>query len=144
MRILNTLLPALALLIGATRVEAQGSAFIIVVNDSNPISAVKGDELSKMYLKKITVWRTKQPIVAVDQAETTKIRQQFSRDVLHRDLQSIQGYWQTQIFSGRAVPPQQRGSDSEVMAFVAGNRNAIGYVSANTTLVAGVKVLTIE
>ena len=144
MRILKNLLPALALIVGASRVEAQRSSFVVVAHESNPISAVKSDELSKMFLKKITVWRTKQPVVVVDQAETTKIRQQFSRDVHHRDLQSIQSYWQTQIFSGRAVPPQQRGSDAEVMAFVAGNPNAIGYVSATSTLAPGLKVLTIE
>lgn len=144
MRILKSFLPALALLVGASRVEAQRGSFVVVAHESNPISAVRSDELSKMFLKKITVWRTKKPVVVVDQAETTKIRQQFSRDVHHRDLQSVQSYWQTQIFSGRAVPPQQRGSDAEVMVFVAGNPNAIGYVSATATLAPGLKVLTIE
>ena len=144
MRILKTLLPALVLFVGASRVEAQGSSFVVVAHESNPITTVKSDELSKIFLKKITVWRTKLPVVAVDQAETTKIRQQFSRDVHHRDLPSVQSYWQTQIFSGRAVPPQQRASDAEVMAFVAGNPNAIGYVSANATIAPGLKVLTIE
>ena len=144
MRILKTLLPALALFVCASRVEAQGSSFVVVVHESNPITSVRGDELSKMFLKKITVWRTKQPVVVVDQAETTKIRQQFCRDVHHRDLQSVQGYWQTQIFSGRAVPPQQRAGDSEVLAFVAGNPNAVGYVSAGATLPPGVKVLEIK
>jgi ABC-type phosphate transport system substrate-binding protein len=144
MKILKAVLPALVLVVGASRVEAQGSGFIIVVNEANPVTTVRGDELTKMYLKKITVWRTKQPVVAVDQAETTKIRQQFSRDVLHRDLQSVQSYWQAQIFSGRAVPPQLRASDTEVMAFVAANPNAIGYVTAGATLAPGVKALTIE
>lgn len=144
MRILHRVLPALALLVGASRVEAQRSSFVVVAHESNPITAVRSDELSKMFLKKITVWRTKRPVVVVDQAETTKIRQEFSRDVHHRDLQSIQSYWQAQIFSGRAVPPQQRGSDAEVMAFVAGNPNAIGYVSATATLAPGLKVLAIE
>lgn len=144
MRILKTILPALALILGASRVEAQSNNFVVVVHESNPVTSVRGDELSKMFLKKITVWRTKQPVVVVEQSETTKIRQQFCRDVHHRDLQSVQGYWQTQIFSGRAVPPQQRASDTEVISFVAGNPNAVGYVSASAQLPAGVKVLTIE
>jgi ABC-type phosphate transport system substrate-binding protein len=144
MRILNTLLPALALLVGASRVEAQSNKFIVVVHESNPVTSVRSDELSKMFLKKITVWRTKAPVIVVDQAESAKVRQEFCRDVHHRDVQSVQGYWQTQIFSGRAVPPQQRTGDSEVISFVAGNPNAVGYVSANATLPPGVKVLTIE
>jgi ABC-type phosphate transport system substrate-binding protein len=144
MRTLKVLLPAIVLLVGASQVEAQASSFVVVVHESNPITSVRGDELSKMFLKKITVWRTKQPVVVVDQAESTKLRQQFSRDVHHRELQSVQGYWQTQIFSGRAVPPQQRAGDSEVLAFVAGNPNAVGYVSAGATLPPGVKVLEIK
>ena len=144
MKILKALLPALALLVGASRVEAQARNFVVVVHESNPVTSVRGDELSKMFLKKITVWRTKQPVVVVDQLETTKVRQEFCRDVHHRDLQSVQGYWQTQIFSGRGVPPQQRASDGEVLSFVAGNPNAVGYVSSTATLPAGVKVLAIE
>ena len=144
MKSLKMLLPALALVVSASRVEAQARNFVVVVNESNPIASVRSDELSKMFLKKITVWRTKQPVVVVDQSETTKIRQQFSRDVHHRDLQSVQGYWQTQIFSGRSVPPQQRAGDSEVLSFVAGNPNAVGYVSASAALPPGVKAVTIE
>lgn len=144
MRILKAFLPALALMAGASRVEAQRGSFLVVAHASNPISAIRSDELSKIFLKKITVWRTKRPVVVVDQAETTKIRQQFSRDVHHREVQSILSYWQTQIFSGRAVPPQQRAGDAEVMAFVAGNPDAIGYVSATATLAPGLKVLNIE
>ena len=144
MHTLKIVLSAFVLLVGASRVEAQNRNFVVVVHESNPITTVRGDELSKMFLKKITVWRTKQPVVVVDQSDNTKIRQQFSRDVHHRDVQSVQGFWQSQIFSGRAVPPQQRAGDTEVLSFVAGNPNAVGYVSASATLPAGVKAVSIE
>lgn len=144
MKTLKMLLPALALVVGASRVEAQGSSFVVVVHESNPVSTVKSDELSKMFLKKITVWRTKRPVVVVDQPETANIRVEFTRNVLHRGLASVESYWQSQIFSGRAVPPQQRQGDAEVMAFVAANPDAIGYVSANTPLAAGVKAIAIQ
>ena len=144
MKILKTLLPAIVLFAGASRVEAQGSGFVVVVHESNPVTAIRGDELSKIFLKKITVWRTKRPVVVVDQPETTKIRAQFAKDVHHRGLDSIESYWQSQIFSGRAVPPQQRAGDSEVMSFVAANPDAIGYVSASTPLAPGVKVVAIQ
>ncbi|HEX2781843.1 MAG TPA: substrate-binding domain-containing protein [Gemmatimonadaceae bacterium] len=144
MRIFRTLLPALALLVGAARVEAQSTGYVVVVHQSNPVSSIRRDELSKIFLKKITVWRTKLPVVAVDQSSETRIRAQFTRDVHHREVTSVESYWQQQIFAGRAVPPQQRPGDAEVMAFIANNPNAIGYVSAGAQLAPGLKVLSVE
>ena len=143
MRIVRRLLVLLAVAI-ATRVEAQSSNYVVVVHESNPMASISRDELSKVFLKKITVWRTRQPVLAVDQAEKSSVRAQFTRSVHRREISSVQSYWQQQIFAGRSVPPQVRNSDAEVLSFVAGNPNAVGYVSAAATLPAGVKTISIQ
>ena len=53
-------------------------------------------------------------------------------------------YWQKMIFSGREVPPPEKTSSAEVVAYVRANRGAIGYVAADAALGAGVRVLKIE
>ncbi len=142
MRMIRVLLVLLALAVSA-RVDAQ-SSFVVVVHESNPTSSISRDELSKVFLKKITVWRTRQPVVVVDQGDKSAVRAHFTRTVHRREITSVQSYWQQQIFAGRAVPPQVRTSDAEVLAFVAGNPTAVGYVSPAAQLPQGVKVISVQ
>lgn len=150
MRNLTVVLAGLALSLGsfagATRLEAQSNTlpFVVVVHESNPTTSISRDELSRIFLKKITVWRTRHPVAVVDQRETARVREQFTRAVHHREVSSVASFWQQQIFAGRAVPPAQRTSDADVMTFVANNPDAIGYVSAGAQLAAGVKTVTVQ
>ena len=149
MRTLNVVLAGLALSFGsianAPRLEAQNTtSFIVVVNESNPTTSISRDELSRIFLKKITVWRTKRPVTVVDQRETAKVREQFTRTVHRREVSSVASFWQQQIFAGRAVPPAQRTNDADVMQFVANNPDAIGYVTVGATLSPGVKAVVVE
>ena len=36
------------------------------------------------------------------------------------------------MFSGKGKPPQEMASDADVLAYIAANPNAIGYVDANS------------
>ena len=56
----------------------------------------------------------------------------------------MKSYWQKMIFSGRDVPPPEKGSPDEVVAFVRSHGGGIGYVPAGTVLGAGVKVLVVK
>ena len=143
------LLAGLALTLGtiadAPRLEAQNArSFVVVVHESNPTTAISRDELSRIFLKKITVWRTKHPVTVVDQRESSNVREQFTRAIHRREVSSVASFWQQQIFAGRAVPPAQRTSDADVMAFVANNPDAIGYVSAGAALTPGVKAVVVQ
>jgi ABC-type phosphate transport system substrate-binding protein len=148
MRTLSVVLAGLALslasIASAPRLEAQNTAFVVVVHESNPTTSISRDELSRIFLKKITVWRTRRPVTVVDQRDNTKVREQFTRTVHRREVSSVASFWQQQIFAGRAVPPAQRTSDAEVLAFVANNPDAIGYVSAGASLVPGVKAVSVQ
>jgi hypothetical protein len=62
--------------------------------------------------------------------------------VLRQEIDAVRDYWQRQIATGM-MPPMVKSSDEEVIVFVASNAGAIGYVSADVTLPASVKVLTI-
>ena len=149
MRILGVVLAGLAVSLGsivsAPRLEAQNSLpFIVVVHESNPTTTISRDELSRIFLKKITVWRSKRPVTVVDQRETARVREQFTRTVHRREVSSVASFWQQQIFAGRAVPPAQRTNDADVMQFVANNPDAIGYVTVGATLSPGVKAVVVE
>lgn len=114
--------------------------FYVIVNGANSLSSMEDKEVSKLFLKKSVLWPNGQPVVPVDQSERSSVREIFSKEIHGKTTASLQAYWQQQIFSGRNIPPPEKSSDSEVIAFVKANLNAIGYVSAQPSD-AGVKVL---
>ena len=141
MRIILTAVLCLAALLGAAPAQAQG--YRVIVNASNPTARLTMDQLERVYLKKQTTWTNGTPVTVVDQAPRSHVREQFSLSVLGRDVATMKNYWQQSLFSGRGVPPIEQPGDGQVIAFVQGNPNAIGYVADGATLPEGVKVLEI-
>jgi ABC-type phosphate transport system substrate-binding protein len=116
-------------------VVGEEQAFTVIVNADNPATTLKTKEISKLFLKKVKLWeQTKEPVLPVDQVETTDIRNDFSQDILGKKQVAIKAYWQKQIFSGRGVPPPEKDSDEAVLEYVDANPGAIGYVSASANL----------
>lgn len=116
-------------------VQAQG--YVVVVNAAGPVALSK-DDVVRIFTKKRT------DLTAVDQDKGSKARAAFSEAVLGKPASAMVSYWQQQIFSGKDVPPAEKGSDAEVLAFVRGNPRGIGYVAAGTPLGDGVKSVTIR
>lgn len=131
-----------ALLLAGSSLWAAATEFRVVVNRENPVSAVTRDELSDLFLKKVTSWSSGTHALPVDQAEGA-VRWAFARDIHHRSAAAIRAYWQQRIFSGRDVPPPERENDEDVLAFVRRNPGAVGYVSA-AAATDGVKVLEVR
>ena len=143
----SRLVPVAALLaagafLGAPR-TAAAQDYQVIVNASNSATTLPKSEVAALFLKQVTSWPDGSPVVVVDQPERSSARAAFSRAVLNRPARAISSYWQQQVFSGRDVPPTQRTSDAEVLAFVKSNPDAIGYVSRTTPLDASVRAVKI-
>ena len=124
-----------------TAVAGQG--FKIVVNSANPTDSISIQQLSRIFMKETTTWNSGQPVMPVDQAANSNVRQGFSKVILGRDTSAVKSYWQRLIFSGRGVPPPEKSSDEAVLDFVREHPGAVGYVSSGTDVGSGVKVLEI-
>jgi ABC-type phosphate transport system substrate-binding protein len=142
--LLRTALLAAALVCAPAALRAQDASFRVVVNSANPVTTISRDELSRLFLKKVTTWSSGRPVMLVDQAEASPVRRDFTKVVHKKEVSSVKSYWQTMIFAGRAVPPSEKATDADVIAFVGANPNAIGYISAGAPLGAGLRVVTIE
>lgn len=132
---------ALALLAEAPLGAAP--AYQIVVNAKNPVSTLRRAKVAAYFLKKSTRWDGGGAVQPIDQAEDSPVRAAFTQGVLGKSVTAVKSYWQQRIFSGRDLPPPEKASDDEVIAFVKSNERAIGYVSASAEL-AGVKAITIS
>jgi len=122
---------------------AAGQGFKVVVNEANPSDSITAKELSRYFMKQTDTWAHGQPVMPVDREATSTTRHGFSKVIFGRDVGAIKSYWQRQIFSGRGVPPPEKTSDDEVLAFVRANPGAIGYVSSDVEIGFGIKVLEI-
>jgi ABC-type phosphate transport system substrate-binding protein len=122
---------------------APEEAFIVVISADSPTRSVRRDELARIYLKKDTRWPDETQAEPVDQTRRSPVRLAFTRAVLgFQQPSAVESYWQQQQFSGRATPPLVKGSDAEVMAYVAMRPGAVGYVSSTAAL-QGVRALTV-
>lgn len=123
--------------------QGQGQGFKMVVNNANSSKTISKQQLEKIFMKQTSTWSNGQPVIPVDQTASSSTRHGFSNTIFGRDTSSIKSHWQRQIFSGRGVPPPEKASDDEVLAFVRVNSGAIGYVSSDADVGSGIKVLEI-
>src|SRR5687767_10944127 len=65
---------------GPSAQDAGG--YKIIVNPVNPVTTLSKSQLSSIFLRRTTAWDNGQPVKPVDQAETSPLREAFSREVL--------------------------------------------------------------
>lgn len=117
--------------------------YVVIVHPDNPVDSLSKDELSKLFLKRMTKWKTGDAVTPVDQPQASAIRSAFSKSVLGKPVGAVVSYWQQQIFTGRDVPPAEKAGDAAVIAFVRANAGAIGYVSSGSAA-SGVRVVPVR
>lgn len=125
----------------SSSVWAQTKAYKVIVNQSNPMTSISYENVSRIFLKKTTKFPNGLSASPVDLPGDSATREHFSNEVLGKPASAVEAYWKQLIFSGRDVPPPQKNERS-VLDYVRANENAIGYVSA-TTDVQGVKVVLV-
>jgi len=119
------------LMIGTIFSQSETS-YKVIVNKDNPISELSKDKVSKLFLKKTKKWDNGDKVNPVDLFSDSSIRKSFSTGIYKKSVSAIKAYWQKQIFSGKGIPPAEKNSNNEVVAYVKSKSGAIGYVSSNT------------
>lgn len=123
---------------------AQDVDYRVVVHRSNSVTRLSRDQVSKIFLRKVTLWDNRQPVLPVDQTANSPVRRAFTKQVHQRTIASVQTWWQQQTFAGVGVAPPERASDAEVLDYIRRYPNAIGYVRAGTPVGANVKAIDVS
>ena len=121
---------------------ASEPRYWVVVHPDNPSIVLRREEVSRLFLKKITRWSDGRAATPIDLVETAPARDAFSRDVHRRPTSAIKKYWQRMVFSGQSAPPPEVATEKDVLAMVRSDPAAIGYVSDEISL-HGVKIVDI-
>ena len=122
---------------------AQEVSYTLVVHTSNPVKSLTRDQVSRIFLRKVTLWDNRKPVLPVDQAPDAAVRRTFTKRIHQRTIAAVQTWWQQQTFAGVGVAPPERGSDAGVLDYVRKYPGAIGYVRAGVALGADVKAIDV-
>jgi ABC-type phosphate transport system substrate-binding protein len=127
----KVLLLAMSLAVAAPAAGDDG--FRLVVHRSNAVASLSRAQASQLFLKKSTRWPGGVVVAPVELADAA-VRKRFYERVHDKSPNAVRAYWNQLIFSGRDVPPLERRSDAEVLAYVRAHPGAIGLVSASAAL----------
>lgn len=123
--------------------RAQDVSYSLVVHASNPIAHLSRDQVSRIFLRKITLWDNRQPVLPIDQTPDSPVRRTFTKQIHQRTIASIQTWWQQQTFAGVGVAPPERDADVDVLEYIRRYPNAIGYVRSSVPVGSDVKTVTV-
>ncbi len=119
------------LLIMLTCQIGLASEFILVVNKANPDSQVSVDGAKKIFLGKTSSWSDSTRIKLVVQ-KNPELHEFFVKQVVRKSGQQFLTYWKKALFTGVGTPPPILENDTAVKNYVAANRGAVGYISADS------------
>lgn len=128
-KILILLLAGILFVVGNQLMGQSGESFHVIVNSDNATTTLSRSAVAKMFLKKVSTWDDGTKVLPVDQKESSISRIEFTEAIHGKPVSAITSYWQKMIFSGRSVPPPEKNSDQEVIAYVAAHPGAVGYIS---------------
>ena len=121
---------ALAIMSTASFTSSASAEIVIIANPANPEASISAAEAKKIFLGKRTSFPGGAWAAPVDQAEGRATRDTFYQKAAGKDAAQMKAYWSKMIFSGKATPPEAVADDAAVKAWVAGNKDAIGYVDS--------------
>jgi ABC-type phosphate transport system substrate-binding protein len=112
------------------RSRAGGEVIVVIVHKANPVSRLGRDDLRPIYLLKKTAWGNGRSIEPFNLPDGANSRSTFDRAVLGMGSDEVARYWIDRRIRGDARPPRNVPSPSTIVALVAKNEDAIGYVPA--------------
>jgi hypothetical protein len=114
----------------------------IIANSSVGISSVSADEVKGVFLVTKTLLSDGSHVEPVLEKSGT-VHETFIKEYLGKTDAALQTYYRSLVFTGKASMPKTLGADSEVVAYVAKTKGAIGYVHSGTSTT-GVKTLEVK
>lgn len=129
-RLLTTITLLWTCLIGSLGVSASAHAdMAVIVNAKNPLKSLNEDEVRQIFLGRMRLFPgTRTNVDPVDQDASAPGFIHFYRHVANLTPMALQRLRAMYLFSGKGLLPKIQASEAEVVAFVAKNPNAIGYV----------------
>ena len=102
----------------------------VIVNPSNG-DALDKDSISRLFLNKAKAFPSGTQAEPIALEEGAAATDEFNGKVLNKTAAQLTAFWSKLVFTGKGQPPKALSSDADVVAAVAANAGAIGYVDAS-------------
>jgi len=135
----------LGLLIALASTASAGvmAEVAIIVHPSNANASLSEMQFTRIYLGRLDTFPDGSAAVAINQQPDSATRQQMESDMLHKSPAQMRAYWTKLTFTGEGTPPEEVDGGAAMVARVAGDPNAIGYVDA-AEVTDTVKVIAVQ
>lgn len=100
----------------------------VVVNAAAPHADIDRNRLAELYFGRARTFAGGGHALIIDRPDSG-LRARFYQALGGMSLPQVNAYWARLSFTGRVLPPLVRRSDEEVLAVIAAEPNAIGYVA---------------
>jgi len=138
-------LAGLILLLAPPGAGADAPAgFKVIVHPGVKGDRITRDVLSQVYLGKVGRWGNGVPITPIDLSAMSPVRAAFSEALLGMPTTAVRRYWEQRLMSGGGRPPMVKTSVEDLIAAVAANDGAIGYLPEETPVPETVKVIVVQ
>ena len=130
-KLYRALLTSLAVGVASGMASVSMADISVIVNPSNSTSSLSDKDLKRLYLGKSNTLPGGVSVALSDQKFGSASRDQFYLKCCGVTAQQARSRWAGILFSGSGQPPAEVGVDKDVVGWVAGNKNAIGYVDSS-------------
>lgn len=101
---------------------------VVIVNAESGVTAMSRDEVINVFLGRFRQLPSGLAARPLDLPAAHPERERFYRLLVDKRPAEIRAYWARLLFSGRISPPDEPGGEAAVLAKVAADRQAIGYL----------------
>lgn len=134
-------------LVAAGLLAAYSVAFsqvAVIVNPRSPLASMTPEQVSAIFMGKSTTLPNGAMAAPADLPESSAARDQFYSKAVGKSPSQVKATWARLTFSGKATPPREMPSASDVKKHVAANQDAIGYIEKSAVDATVKVVLTVE
>jgi len=132
------------MLLAACLGQGLAAAEVVIVQaEHNKIESLAKDDLAAIYQGKKANWDDGDKITIVT-VPSAAVHESFLKDLVGKTPSQFSDQWKKLVFTGKAKAPVECKTEAEVIAFVAANPNAVGYVSDGIALPNNVRIVPIK
>jgi ABC-type phosphate transport system substrate-binding protein len=134
--------PLLALALSVSVGGFVNAELVVIVHPSNAAS-IDNTQVQRIFLGKEKKFADGSEATPINTVASNASREQFDTKVLERSSSQVAAYWSKLVFTGKGIPPKELENDAAVIAAVAADASAIGYVDS-AAVTGAVKVITLN
>lgn len=109
----------------------QAVAEVAIIVHPGNTSAITKEEVQRIFLGKKNTFENGKSATPFN-LTADSVRAEFDTRMLDKSSSELRSYWSKLVFTGKGTPPAELATPAEMIAKVATDPNAIGYVDAAT------------